>query len=51
MSPLASDQIAGLGFEQVVRTAPVAIAVIQAAGRVIHTNGRARHPPPGRQAL
>jgi PAS domain S-box-containing protein len=42
MSPLGPEQIAGLGFEQVVRQAPVAIAVIDASGRVIHSNERAR---------
>jgi len=30
--------IIGLGFEQVVRDAPVAIAVIDASGRVVHSN-------------
>jgi PAS domain S-box-containing protein len=42
MSPLDSERIAGLGFEQVVRKAPVAIAVVDASGRVIHSNERAR---------
>jgi PAS domain S-box-containing protein len=39
--PLNPQQIAGLGFEQVVRNAPVAIAVIDTSGRVIHSNERA----------
>jgi PAS domain S-box-containing protein len=34
--------IIGLGFEQVVRDAPVAIAVIDASGRVIYSNTKAR---------
>jgi PAS domain S-box-containing protein len=42
MSSLGSDEIAGLGFKQVVRAAPVAISVVDAAGRVIHCNRRAR---------
>ncbi|MEA2303626.1 MAG: hypothetical protein QOH43_906 [Solirubrobacteraceae bacterium] len=42
MCPLGSEQIAGLGFEQVVRTAPVAISVVDASGLVIDTNARAR---------
>jgi PAS domain S-box-containing protein len=42
MSSLAPEAIAGLGFEQAVQDAPVAIAVIGASGRVIHTNRRAR---------
>jgi PAS domain S-box-containing protein len=42
MSPLGSEDIAGLGFEQVVRDAPVAIAVVDASGHVLHTNGRAQ---------
>ena len=42
MCALSAEQIAGLGFEQVVRTAAVAIAVIDASGRVIHSNERAR---------
>ncbi|MEA2444345.1 MAG: hypothetical protein QOJ12_1637 [Thermoleophilales bacterium] len=41
MSSLGSGDIAGLGLEQVVRDAPVAIAVIDASGRVIHSNARA----------
>src|SRR3954447_11383602 len=42
MCALSAEQIAGLGFEQVIRTAAVAISVIDASGRVIHTNERAR---------
>ena len=42
MSPLAPQEIAGLGFEEVVRSAPVAISVIAASGRVIYSNARAR---------
>jgi PAS domain S-box-containing protein len=41
-SELGVEQIAGLGFEQIVRTAPVAIAVIDASGRFIFSNPRAR---------
>jgi PAS domain-containing protein len=42
MSPLGSEEIAGLGLEQVARDVLVAIAVIDAAGQVIYSNGRAR---------
>src|SRR4051794_21625393 len=42
MCALSAEQIAGLGFEQVVRAAAVAIAVIDASGTVIHSNERAR---------
>jgi PAS domain S-box-containing protein len=42
MSSLAPEEIAGLGFEEVVRNAPVAISVIAACGRVIYSNARAR---------
>jgi PAS domain S-box-containing protein len=42
MHPLGSERIAGLGFEQMVRYAPVAISVVDASGRVIDTNERAR---------
>src|SRR3954463_15988926 len=42
MCALSAEQIAGLGFEQVVRAAAVAIAVIDASGRVIYSNERAR---------
>jgi PAS domain-containing protein len=40
--PLGSEEIAGLGFEQVVRDAPVAIAVIDPSGGVINADDRAR---------
>jgi PAS domain S-box-containing protein len=39
---MRSEEIAGLGFEQMVCDAPVAIAVFDASGRVIHTNRRAQ---------
>jgi hypothetical protein len=42
MSSLAPEEIAGLGFEAVVRNAPVAIGVIAASGRVIYSNARMR---------
>ena len=42
MSSLRPEEIAGLGFEEVVRSAPVAISVIAASGRVIYSNARAR---------
>jgi PAS domain S-box-containing protein len=42
MSPLGTEELAGLGFEQVVRNAPVAIAVIDASGVVVHSNRRAQ---------
>ena len=42
MSSLTPEEIAGLGFEEVVRNAPVAISVIAASGRVIYSNARAR---------
>src|SRR3954453_17534649 len=42
MCALSAEQIAGLGFEQVVNAAAVAIAVIDASGRVIYSNERAR---------
>jgi PAS domain S-box-containing protein len=42
MSPLDPEEVAGLGFEAVVRNAPVAISVIAASGRVIYSNARAR---------
>ena len=42
MVSLRSEDIAGLGFEQVVRDAPVAISVIDALGRVVHSNRRAQ---------
>jgi PAS domain S-box-containing protein len=40
MTTLAPREIAGLGFEQVVRHAPVAVSVVDVAGRVIYTNER-----------
>ncbi len=42
MCALSAEQIAGLGFEQVVEAAAMAIAVIDASGRVIYSNERAR---------
>src|SRR4051794_9953792 len=42
MCALSAEQIAGLGFEQVVNAAAVAIAVIDASGRGIYSNERAR---------
>ncbi len=42
MCALSAEQIASLGFEQVVETAALAIAVIDAPGRVIYSNERAR---------
>jgi PAS domain S-box-containing protein len=42
MASLRSEDIAGLGFERVVRDAPLAISVIDALGRVIHGNRRAQ---------
>jgi PAS domain S-box-containing protein len=42
MCALSAEQIAGLGFEKVVQAAAVSIAVIDASGRVIHSNERAR---------
>jgi hypothetical protein len=44
MPPLVSEESTGLGFEQVVRHAPVAIAVVDASGRVLHSNERAQEP-------
>ncbi|HWF35885.1 MAG TPA: PAS domain S-box protein [Solirubrobacteraceae bacterium] len=41
MCPLAPHEIAGLGFEEIVRSAPVAMAVIDTYGRVIYSNARA----------
>jgi nucleotide-binding universal stress UspA family protein len=48
ISAPGSEPIAGLGFEQVVRNAPVAIAVVGVAGRVIPSD---RRPRPGLGAL
>jgi PAS domain S-box-containing protein len=42
MAPLGSEDLAGLGFEQFLSRAPVAISVIDPSGRVIHANPRAR---------
>jgi PAS domain S-box-containing protein len=42
MSELGPGAVLELGYEQVVRDAPVAISVIDASGGVIYTNGRAR---------
>src|SRR3954465_7690715 len=42
MCALSTEQIAGLGFEQVVHAAAVSIVVVDASGRGIHSNGRAR---------
>src|SRR3954468_12433395 len=42
MSVLSAEQIAGLGFEQVVHAAAVSIVVVDASGKVIHSNERAR---------
>jgi PAS domain S-box-containing protein len=39
---MGSEEIAGLGLEQVVRDAPVAIVVVDAGGRVIYSNPRVR---------
>ncbi|MGZ6652010.1 MAG: PAS domain S-box protein, partial [Solirubrobacteraceae bacterium] len=42
MSPLSSEEIAGLGFERVIASAPVSIVVVDASGKVIYSNERAR---------
>ncbi len=42
MPSAAPEEIAGLGFEELVRQAPVAISVITASGQVIYANPRAR---------
>jgi PAS domain S-box-containing protein len=42
MCALSAEQIAGLGFEQVVDAAAVSIVVVDASGKVIHSNERAR---------
>jgi len=42
MCALSAEQIAGLGFEQVVHAAAVSIVVVDASGKVIHSNERAR---------
>src|SRR3954471_4708112 len=40
MCALSAEQIAGLGFGQVVHAAPVAIVVVDASGKEIHSNER-----------
>jgi PAS domain S-box-containing protein len=42
MSPLSSEEIAGLGFERVIASAPVSIVVVDSSGQVIYSNERAR---------
>lgn len=42
MGALSAEQIAGLGFEQVVHAAAVSIVVVDASGKVMHSNERAR---------
>src|SRR3954454_22125911 len=42
MCALSAEQIAGLGFEQVIHAAAVSIVVVDASGKVIHSNERAR---------
>ena len=42
MAPLGPREIVGLGFERMVLRAPVAVIVVDASGRVIHANERAR---------
>src|SRR3954453_21483878 len=42
MCALSAEQIAGLGFERGVQAAAVSIVVVDASGRVIHSNERAR---------
>src|SRR3954471_23956598 len=42
MCALSAEQIAGLGFERVVHAAAVSIVVVDASGKVIHSNERAR---------
>jgi PAS domain S-box-containing protein len=42
MSALSAEQIAGLGFGQVVHAAPVSIVVVDTSGKVVHSNVRAR---------
>ena len=42
MCALSAEQIVGLGFEQVVNAAAVSIVVVDASGKVIHSNERAR---------
>ena len=42
MSPLSFEEIAGLGFERVIASAPVSIVVVDTSGQVIYSNERAR---------
>src|SRR3954454_14766914 len=42
MCALSAEQIAGLGFEQVIHAAAVAIVVVDASGKEIHSNERTR---------
>ena len=42
MSPLSSEEIAGLGFERVIASAPVPIVVVDTSGQLIYSNERAR---------
>jgi PAS domain S-box-containing protein len=42
MSPLSSEEIAGLGFERVIASAPLSIVVVDTSGQVIYSNERAR---------
>jgi PAS domain S-box-containing protein len=42
MSPLSSEEIAGLGFERVIASTPVSIVVVDTSGQVIYSNERAR---------
>ncbi|MGZ4332492.1 MAG: PAS domain S-box protein, partial [Solirubrobacteraceae bacterium] len=42
MSPLSSEDIAGLGFERVIASAPVSIVVVDTSGQVIYSNEHAR---------
>src|SRR3954465_10102913 len=42
MCALSAEQIAGLGFERGVHAAAVSIVVVDASGKVIHSNERAR---------
>jgi PAS domain S-box-containing protein len=42
MCALSAEQIAGLGFEQVVHAAAVSVVVVDASGNVIHSNAGAR---------
>ena len=42
MSPPSFEEIAGLGFERVIASAPVSIVVVDTSGQVIYSNERAR---------